>query len=85
MLTRRMLIASTAVLAAGCGGLDIPFPELGTPKATPLTWVSRSIAELNTGPGIASLIGYYAIPMRVFSRTDRQTGIGQCHASPNPG
>ena len=54
------------MLAAGCGGLDIPFPELGTPKATPLTWVSRSIAELNTGPGIASLIGYYAIPMRVF-------------------
>ena len=25
MLTRRTLIASTAVLAAGCGGLDIPF------------------------------------------------------------
>ena len=54
MLTRRTLIASTAVLAAGCGGLDIPFPELGAPKVTPLTWVSRSIAELNTGPGIAS-------------------------------
>ena len=54
MLSRRTLIASTAVLAAGCGGLDIPFPVLGTPKVTPLTWVSRSIAELNTGPGFAS-------------------------------
>ena len=54
MLSRRMLIGSTAVLAAGCGGLDFSFPELGTPKITPLTWVSRSIAELNTGPGIAS-------------------------------
>ena len=54
MLSRRILIGSTAVLAAGCGGLDIPFPELGAPKVTPLTWVSRSIAELNTGPGIAS-------------------------------
>ena len=85
MLSRRTLIGSTAVLAAGCGGPDISLPELGTPRITPLTWVSRSIAELNTGPGIASLIGYYAIPMRVFSRTDRQTGIGQCHASPNPG
>ena len=54
MLSRRTLIGSTAVLAAGCGGLDIPFPVLGPPKITPLTWVSRSIAELNTGPGIAS-------------------------------
>ena len=54
MLSRRTLIGSTAVLAAGCGGLDFSFPELGTPKITPLTWVSRSIAELNTGPGIAS-------------------------------
>ena len=54
MLSRRTLIGSTAVLVAGCGGLDISFPELGTPKIRPLTWVSRPIPDLNTGPGIAS-------------------------------
>ena len=49
MLTRRMLIASTAVLAAGCGGPDISLPRvLGTPKITPLTWVSRTIPGLGT-------------------------------------
>ena len=55
MLSRRTLIGSTAVLAAGCGGLDFPFPQLGAPRVTPLTWVSRPIVELNTGPGIASV------------------------------
>ena len=53
MLTCRTLIGSTAVLAAGCGGLDIPLPELGTPKVTPLTWVSRALPGFSTGPGIS--------------------------------
>ena len=53
MLTRRTLVASAAVLAAGCGGLDISFPELGTPKVTPLTWVSRALPGFSTGPGIS--------------------------------
>ncbi len=54
MLTRRALIGSTAVLAAGCGGLDIPFPVLGTPKITPLSWVSRTIPGLNPRYLVAS-------------------------------
>ncbi len=53
-LTRRTLIASTAVLAAGCGGLDIPFPVLGAPKITPLTWVSHIITGLVPGHLVAS-------------------------------
>ncbi len=54
MLTRRVLIGSTAVLAAGCGGLDIPFPELGAPQIAPLTWLSRPFTGLSTGSRIAS-------------------------------
>ncbi|MYB76200.1 MAG: extracellular solute-binding protein [Chloroflexi bacterium] len=54
MLSRRALIGSTAVLAAGCGGLDIPFPALGTPKIAPLTWVSRPYTGLSSGPVVAS-------------------------------
>ncbi len=54
MLTRRTLIGSTAVLAAGCGGLDIPFPVLGAPKITPLTWVSHIITGLGPGHLVAS-------------------------------
>ena len=50
MLSRRTLIGSTAVLVAGCGGLDIPFPELGPPKIRPLTWVSRPIPESQYRP-----------------------------------
>ena len=51
MLSRRTLIGSTAVLAAGCGGLDIPFlPVLGTPKIAPLIWVSRPHTGLSSGP-----------------------------------
>ena len=52
MLSRRTLIGSTVVLTAGCGGLDFSFPELGTPKVTPLTWVSRALPGFSTGPGI---------------------------------
>ena len=54
MLSRRVLIGSTAVLAAGCGGLDFPFPELGAPKTAPLTWLSRPFTSLSTGPRISS-------------------------------
>lgn len=54
MLSRRTLIGSTAVLAAGCGGLEIPFPEFGTPTITPLTWISRPVPNLNTGPGMTT-------------------------------
>lgn len=54
MISRRAFLASTAVLAAGCGGLDIPFPELGAPKIVPLTWVSRPYTGLNTGSGVSS-------------------------------
>ena len=54
MLSRRTLIGSTAVLAAGCGGLDIPFPELGAPQIAPLTWLSRPFTGLSTGSRIAS-------------------------------
>ena len=54
MLSRRTLIGSTAVLAAGCGGLDIPFPVLGTPKITPLTWVSRIIPGISPQYLVAS-------------------------------
>ena len=54
MLSRRTLIGSTAVLAAGCGGLEFSLPSLGSPGVTALTWVSRPIPDLNTGPGIAS-------------------------------
>ena len=54
MLSRRTLLAGTTVVAAGCGGLEFSFPGLGAPQVTPLTWVSRPIASLNTGPGIAS-------------------------------
>ena len=54
MLSRRTLIGSTAVLAAGCGGLDIPFPRLGAPKIAPLTWVSRPFTSLSTGSQISS-------------------------------
>ncbi len=54
MLSRRTLIGSTAVLAAGCGGLDIPFPVLGAPKITPLTWVSHIITGLGPGHLVAS-------------------------------
>ena len=53
MLLRRTLIASTAALAAGCGGLDIPFPTLGAPEITPLSWVSRPHTGLSAGPVIA--------------------------------
>jgi hypothetical protein len=42
------------VLAAGCGGLDIPFPVLGTPKITPLTWVSRIIPGISPQYLVAS-------------------------------
>ena len=55
MLSRRTLIGSAAVLAAGCGGLDIPFPRLGAPKIAPLTWVSRPFTNLSTGTDISSL------------------------------
>jgi hypothetical protein len=54
MLSRRTLIGTTAVLAAGCGGLDIPFPVLGTPKITPLTWVSRIIPGISPQYLVAS-------------------------------
>ena len=54
MLTRRTLIGTTAVLAAGCGGLDIPFPVLGPPKITPLTWVSRIIPGISPQYLVAS-------------------------------
>ena len=42
------------MLAAGCGGLDIPFPVLGTPKITPLTWVSRIIPGISPQNLVAS-------------------------------
>ena len=42
------------MLAAGCGGLDIPFPVLGTPKITPLTWVSRIIPGISPQYLVAS-------------------------------
>ena len=54
MLSRRTLLAATAVLAAGCGGLEFSLPSLGSPGVTALTWVSRPIPDLYTGPGIAS-------------------------------
>ena len=54
MLSRRTLLAATVVLAAGCGGLEFSLPSLGSPGVTALTWVSRPIPDLNTGPGIAS-------------------------------
>ena len=54
MLSRRTLIGSSAILAAGCGGLDIPFPVLGAPKITPLTWVSHIITGLGPGHLVAS-------------------------------
>ncbi len=54
MLSRRTLIGSTALLAAGCGGLDIPLPGLGAPKITPLTWVSHMITGLGSGHAVAS-------------------------------
>ena len=54
MLSRRTLIGSTAILAAGCGGLDIPFPVLGPPKITPLTWVSRIIPGISPQYLVAS-------------------------------
>ncbi len=51
MLTRRAIIGSAAVLAAGCGGLDFSLPLLGAPRPVPLTWLSRPITGLNTGSG----------------------------------
>ncbi len=54
MLSRRVLIGSTAVLAVGCGGLDIPFPELGARQIAPLTWLSRPFTGLSIGSRIAS-------------------------------
>ena len=42
MLSRRILIASTAVLAAGCSMSRLPFPVPGLAKKAELTWVSPS-------------------------------------------
>ncbi len=53
MLSRRTLIASTAILAAGCSGLEISIPFLGAPEITPLSWVSRPHTGLSAGPVIA--------------------------------
>ena len=52
MLTRRAMIGSTAILAAGCGGLDFSLPRFGAPRQVPLTWLSRPITGLNTGSRI---------------------------------
>ena len=65
MLSRRMLIGSTAVLAAGCGGLDFSFPGLGAPQATPLVWVSRALPGFNAGPAISP-------PQEKLQRTVRE-------------
>ncbi len=54
MLTRRAMIGSTAILAAGCGGLDFSLPRFGAPRQVPLTWLSRPITGLNTGSRIES-------------------------------
>lgn len=51
MLSRRTFLASTAVLAAGCGGLEFPFTVLGTPQETVLTWVSRALPGFTTPLG----------------------------------
>ncbi len=75
MLSRRTLIGSTAVLAAGCGGLDLPFPEFGTPKITPLTWVSRPVPNLNTGPGMTSFLQQLQRVERSLSE-DTESPIG---------
>ena len=40
MLSRRMLIGSTTVLAAGCGFLKSPLSAPGSPQPTALNWVS---------------------------------------------
>ncbi len=65
MLSRRAFLASTAVLAAGCGGLDFSFPGLGAPQATPLVWVSRALPGFNAGPAISP-------PQEKLQRTVRE-------------
>ena len=46
MLTRRMLIASTAVLAAGCGPFRSQFSAPMLPQGTELTLISRNFLGL---------------------------------------
>lgn len=57
MLSRRAFLASTAVLAAGCGGLDFSLPGLGPPQQVPLTWVSRPYTGLINELGFMSFEG----------------------------
>ena len=53
VLSRRTLIGSMAVLAAGCGGLEFSLPSLGIPQEVPLSWVSRAVPNLKTGPSFS--------------------------------
>ncbi|MYB76201.1 MAG: extracellular solute-binding protein [Chloroflexi bacterium] len=53
MLSRRAFLASTVVLAAGCGGLEFPFTVLGTPQETALTWVTRALPGFTTPLGLS--------------------------------
>ena len=57
MLSRRTFIASTAVLAAGCGGLDFSLPGLRPRQQVPLTWVSRPYTGLTNELGLLSFEG----------------------------
>ena len=57
MLSRRTLIASTAVLAAGCGGPDSPLLGLRPRQQVPLTWVSRPYTGLINELGPLSFEG----------------------------
>ena len=54
MLSRRTLLAGTAVLAAGCGGLDLSLPGLRPRQQVPLTWVSRPHTGLTNELGLMS-------------------------------
>ena len=50
MLTRRALIGSTAVLAAGCRFLESRFTTPSLPKETPLTWAVTDWFSTMSGP-----------------------------------
>ena len=50
MLTRRALIGSTAVLAAGCSFLESRFSTPSLPKETPLTWAVTDWFSTMSGP-----------------------------------